>query len=42
LVKAIFALPVPFRTTLPNTAFKCRIDHKKLLLTGGSVGQLPT
>ncbi|MFZ0151267.1 MAG: hypothetical protein WAM72_23560, partial [Xanthobacteraceae bacterium] len=41
LVKAIFASPVPFRTTLPNTALKCRLGHKKLPLTGGSVGQLP-
>jgi hypothetical protein len=40
LVK-VFALPVPFRTTLPNTALKCRLDHRKLLLTGGSFGQLP-
>ena len=41
LFKAIFALPVPFRTTLPNAAFKCRLGHKKLPSTGGSVGQLP-
>jgi hypothetical protein len=37
----IHALPVPFRAALPNAAFKCRLGHKKLPFTGGSVGQLP-
>jgi hypothetical protein len=41
LFKVIHALPVPFRAALPNAAFKCRLGHKKLPFTGGSVGQLP-